>query len=75
VPATAALVDLAEEPDDIEQIHEDPALDVVMLIEDELLLGLPMVVAHPQGACSLPVPEGMESRQKSPFEALLKFKQ
>jgi uncharacterized protein len=75
VPATAALVDLAEEPDDIEQIHADPALDVVMLIEDELLLGLPMVVAHPQGACSLPVPEGMESRQKSPFEALSKFKQ
>ncbi len=75
VPPTAALTALAEEPDDIEQIHADPALDVIMLIEDELLLELPMVVAHPQGSCSLPVPERVENQQKSPFEALSKFKQ
>jgi uncharacterized protein len=75
VPTNAALTDLAEEPDDIEQIHADPALDVLTLIEDELLLGLPMIVAHPQGTCSLPVTEGMEGRRNSLFEALSKFKQ
>ena len=75
VPASVVLADIAEEPDDIEQIHADPELDVVTLIEDELLLGLPMAVAHPGGACTLPAADRTGSPRTSPFEVLSKFKQ
>ena len=49
----AEQLDEAEVDDDeMDAIEADPRLDVVALVEDELLLGLPFAPMHPEGACA-----------------------
>ena len=64
------LSDPADEADDVEQIYAEPNLDVVVLIEDEVILSLPMVSSHEPGRCQgLPSP-GSVAEAVSPFGKL-----
>ena len=74
VPAGQALSDPADEAEDTEQLHADPKLDVFELVEDEVILGLPMVAGHEQGTCVAPAPNADSVRQESPFDALAVLK-
>ncbi len=70
---------LAEELDDPEApdtIDADDALDVAALLEDEVLLSLPLAPRHAEGACQSrldPHPNGVEPR--SAFAQLAALKQ
>jgi uncharacterized protein len=74
VPAGQALSDPADEAEDTEQLHADPKLDVIALVEDEVILGLPMVAGHEEGACEATSPKAESDRRESPFDALAALK-
>ncbi len=74
VPAGQALSDPADEAEDTEQLHADPKLDVIALVEDEVILGLPMVAGHEEGACAAPSPQAEAGKRESPFNALAVLK-
>jgi uncharacterized protein len=69
VPTCQALSDPADEAEDTEQLYADPKLDVIALVEDEVILGLPMVAGHEEGACAAPLPKAETGRRESPFNA------
>jgi uncharacterized protein len=61
-----------EEDDEVDAIEAQPRLDVLALIEEELLLGLPFAPRHPEGEC---VPAANDLKQKaSPFAVLAGLK-
>jgi uncharacterized protein len=74
VPAGEALGDPAEEPQDVEQIFADPKLDVIGLIEDEIILGMPMATKHEAGCCSPPAPVKAQPERATPFSVLAGIK-
>ncbi len=74
VPLGQALSDPAEEAQDTEQLHADPKLDVIALVEDEVILGLPMVAGHEEGGCAAPSPKAEPRKRESPFNALATLK-
>jgi uncharacterized protein len=74
VPAGQALSDRADEAQDTEQLHADLKLDVIALVEDEIILGLPMVAGHEEGACAAPSPKAESRKLESPFNALATLK-
>jgi uncharacterized protein len=74
ISETQALGDPAEERDDVERIHADAELDVDVLVEDEVILCLPMVAAHLPGECSSPLASRSESEKKLPFSSLAALK-
>jgi uncharacterized protein len=63
-----------EENDEMDSITADKHLDVLNMIEEEILLSLPIAPKHPAGECN-PVAEGWTSSEASPFSVLkgLKF--
>lgn len=69
----AEQLDEAEVDDDeMDAIEADPRLDVVALVEDELLLGLPFAPMHPEGECA---PATNDLQQKTnPFAVLAGLK-
>ena len=69
VPAEA--LDEAGANDDVECIEASSQMDVLALVEDELLLGLPFAPRHPDGACS-PVIDGLK-QSANQFLALADF--
>ena len=70
VPPGQPLSDPAEEPDEIEEIHADGDLDVAGLVEDEMILSLPMVAVHDDGECAAPQATQDDGEIKSPFSSL-----
>ncbi len=74
VPASRELGDPAEEPGDVERIHADPSLDVAAMVEEEVILSLPMVPAHLPGECLTPPTAGARNETTSPFSALAALK-
>ena len=68
------LSDPAEEADDVEQIYADAKLDVLGLIEDEVILSLPMVSSHPPGRCQAVAGTGSGAEADSPFGKLSALK-
>jgi uncharacterized protein len=48
------LTDLSDEPDDVEFLIAEEDTDVVAMVEDELLLRLPMAAKHEDGKCREP---------------------
>jgi len=62
-----------EEDDEIDRIPADPHLDVLGLIEDEILLGLPLSPRHDVGVCEAAagsVAAGVEDQKQNPFAVL-----
>ena len=74
VPAGRVLSDPADEAEDTEQLHADAKLDVIALVEDEVILGLPMVAGHEEGTCAPPLPKAQAGKRDSPFSALAALK-
>ncbi len=74
IPAGQALSDPADEAEDTESLHADPNLDVTTLVEDEVILGLPMVAGHEEGACVVASPKAQADERESPFNALAVLK-
>lgn len=48
------LTDLSDEPDDVEFLIAEEDTDVVAMVEEELLLRLPMAAKHEDGKCREP---------------------
>jgi uncharacterized protein len=48
------LTDLSDEPDDVEFLIAEEDADVVAMVEEELLLRLPMAPKHEEGKCLEP---------------------
>lgn len=61
-------------PDAPDWIVAGAAMDVAMLIEDEILLDLPFAPRHPTGTCRLHEDAGREGRAASPFAGLAALK-
>lgn len=61
------------EDDAAESIPAASALDVEALVEDEVILALPMAPRHPEGECAARVANGSDENVH-PFEALAKLK-
>lgn len=59
--------------DAVESIAVDRALDVEALVEDEVILALPMAPRHPEGKCATRVADGSDENVL-PFAALAKLK-
>jgi len=68
------LSDPSEEADDVEQILADPRLDVIGLIEDEIILSLPMVSSHEPGQCQAVTGGSASTGTDSPFSKLSTLK-
>lgn len=62
------------EIDDLDAVAVDPELDVWALVEDEVILALPIAPRHPEGECVVGGGAG-QSRAASPFAVLAGLKQ
>ncbi len=68
------LDSVADEDDDVDAIPLVPALDVMDLIDQEVMLSLPIAPRHADGACEAR-PEGeVDSTPASPFSVLSQLK-
>lgn len=74
VPDEATLPAPEDERDDEDYLIADPHFDVVALVEDEILLGLPMAPLHETAECGVNATTA-EEQKESPFKVLqgLKF--
>jgi uncharacterized protein len=68
--AGAAQPEDADDPEAPEWIEAGQELDVLELVEDEILLGLPYSVRHGDGKCSDWSSEGGRGGKVSPFSTL-----
>ncbi len=69
----AELPELEEETAGIDVIVQPERLDVAALLEEEILLALPLAPAHPEGACGADR-EVAQQQRENPFAALAKLK-
>lgn len=65
-----AVVQEDDDPDSPEWIEAGPELDVLELVEDEILLSLPLSVRHEEGKCSDGDESGRASGRDNPFAKL-----
>jgi len=68
----ANRLDEVEDDDEVDAIEATSQLDVLALIEEELLLGLPFAPKHPDGECT-PTTNGLQQKA-SPFAVLAGLK-
>jgi uncharacterized protein len=68
----AEKLDEVEDDDDVDAIEAEPRLDVLALIEEELLLGLPFAPRHHEGECA-PTTNGLQQKA-NPFAVLAGLK-
>lgn len=63
------------DPDAPDTVEENPELDVASLVEDEVLLALPLAPRHAQAECdSTTGTNGQDDREASPFAKLATLK-
>lgn len=65
-----AVMQEDDDPDSPEWIEAGPELDVLELVEDEILLSLPLAVRHEQGKCSDGGVTGRNNERDNPFSKL-----
>jgi len=67
VPRGAQLDDGIDDPEGPDVIEADPELEVAALIEEEVLLSLPLAPRHAEGACEsrLPAAQGADGVPKA----------
>lgn len=76
LPPGAQTDDELDDPEGPDVIEGQPALDVPGLIEDEVLLSLPLAPRHPDGACGSRLETNDDAAQKrSPFAQLAALRQ
>lgn len=69
--APAELIEEVDIDDEAECIEASSRIDVLSLVEEELLLGIPYAPRHPKGECAMQVNEPRQSTH--PFAALAKI--
>jgi len=69
----AALPELEDEAAGIDVIVQPERLDVAALVEDEILLALPLAPSHAEGVCGTGK-EAAQQKRENPFAALAKLK-
>lgn len=76
LPAGAQPDDELDDPEGPDVIESDAELNVAGLIEDEVLLSLPLAPRHPEGTCASRLDNQENAAQKpSPFAQLAELKQ
>lgn len=65
VPRGAQLDDEADDPEGPDLLEADSELEVAGLIEEEVLLSLPLAPRHPEGACASRLPEAQRTEAAS----------
>ena len=71
VTRAGELPDPAEEEEQVDTVLAEPQMEIAALIEDEILLCLPISPRHDDAACVAPRPTGDDAaRVDSPFAAL-----
>jgi uncharacterized protein len=70
----ASLDELDDEEEEFEGILAEAHLDVLALLEDEILLGLPIAPRHELGDCQMAEEEEKQMDETHPFAALMKLK-
>ncbi len=73
VPDGEPLPDVAEEEPDVEAISASAASNVADIVEQEILLGLPLFPAHEDASCA-DLSAGQGERPESPFAVLAQLK-
>jgi uncharacterized protein len=68
-----ALPPLEDEDDTVDSIPADVAMDVLALVEDEVLLSLPVAPMHDAGGCGIASP--YKASRANPFEVLSTLRQ
>lgn len=68
--APGAVMQEDDDPESPEWIEAVPELDVLELIEEEILLSLPLAVRHEQGKCSDGGVTGLTGGRDNPFSKL-----
>lgn len=68
-------VDFADEGEDVEHIPADPRLDVLALIEDELILEMPIAPVHQPPDCAVSPGSPRSDATVPPFSKLAVLKQ
>lgn len=75
VPEGTEPEDDLEDPDAPDTLDADPELDVKALVEDEVLLSLPLAPRHPEGTCeSRFATQSQASAEPKAFEKLAALK-
>jgi uncharacterized protein len=74
VPSEAALPSPEDERDDIDYLVADAEMQVWQLVEDEVLLGLPLAPVHMDDSCTGDSIPGTEKMKENPFKVLQGFK-
>jgi uncharacterized protein len=64
------LMDLADEDDSVESLLAEDNFDVMVLVEDEILLQLPIAPTHDADACTAPEWAGQNTAGNSAFSVL-----
>lgn len=70
-----ALPDLEEEVEGIDAIVQPERLNIAELVEEEVLLALPLVAVHPEGECKADREAEAALVKEHPFATLQKLKQ
>lgn len=70
----ASLDALEDDDEEFDSILADTQLDVLELLEDEILLSLPIAPRHESGACKAAVGGIADDQAKYPFAALAELK-
>jgi len=64
-----------DEDESVDGVLAAPEMDVLALIEDEIILSLPISARHPEGECSIGKPAGEDAAgREHPFAALATLK-
>jgi len=63
-----------DEEDGPDSVLADASLDVLELLEDEVLLSLPIAPKHELGVCQAAGSESLKQKEQNPFAVLEKFK-
>jgi uncharacterized protein len=74
VPQARELESAGDEDDDIDAVPGAISLDLHDLVEEEVVLSLPMAPRHPEDACSLQPAAAKMDEAASPFSALAGLK-
>jgi len=74
VAAAAGLDPLEDEDDDTDAIPSTGSLDLHDLLEQEIVLSVPMAPRHPESACGIQSADEKSGKAGSPFSALARFK-
>ena len=74
VPRGAPLGDEIDDPEGPDVIEGDPELEVAALIEDEVLLSLPLAPRHPEGFCASRLPQIQPAEGSKVFAELAALK-